>query len=134
MCLRLFGRAFIRWSDAAQRMSVPVAKEADEGRAARSSAPNDASADQQAGELTLHVRTLVFAIVLVDVVVVVFALAPVFQQLGDERATHAATAKDTAGNQQAHELAVPIAARLPEVLIIFVQVVVVVVILVGFAA
>src|SRR5688572_27998621 len=97
--------------------SVPVSQEADERSALHATASRDAAADQKARYVALHIGALVAIVLDFVLVVVVPGLAAILQQFGQERATHAPPPKDTAGDQEAHELALAIVALLADVLV-----------------
>jgi hypothetical protein len=114
-------------------MSIPIPQEPHERGAARATASDNASADQQARYLTLHVGALV-GIVVLFVVKLVLGLAALLQQLGYERPAHAAPAQYAAGYQEAQELAIPIAAFLSDVLVVLIHVNVIIQLILRLAA
>jgi hypothetical protein len=74
-----------------------------EQRSAHTAATQKAASDQEAQHAALPALPLVLAGVLVFVLV--FVLAPLAHQMGEERATNAAPAKHAAGDQKTQDLA-----------------------------
>jgi len=101
--------------------SFLITQEAGERNTTRATPSDEPAADQKARRPVL---TALIGIIVIPFVQIVLGLAPLLQQLDQERATYAPPAQDAAGDQEAQELALAIGAFLANVLVALIRLII----------
>jgi len=102
--------------------SFLITQEAGERNTTRATPSDEPAADQKARRPVLTAALI--GIIVIPFVQIVLGLAPLLQQLDQERATYAPPAQDAAGDQEAQELALAIGAFLANVLVALIRLII----------